>query len=216
MVQRAIWWSGKTRHSKLSRGRAIRSFVSRFDRHETHDVTKGSAVFSPHDWMALHQRGRPGCRRRFCCLRSVVAPHYSRNSSNFTEVSRGTLLVIKTPVAPHPLKTKVIWLRGSAWLLILLVVCPFTAPFSSCDLSILLEVAHYRDVPSSISDPHSSASMEASRTEDATGSFLEEEQFKVGALPAASTATVAIRTYAAPAIVTRTAVSRFRLVTLRL
>ena len=72
--------------------------------------------------------------------------------------------------------------RFTAWLLIVLAASPFTAPFSTCDLSILRTPApadgrFFLDRAESIehSDAHSGA-----------GTFLDEDQFKNLTLTAAT------------------------------
>ncbi len=71
--------------------------------------------------------------------------------------------------------------RSVAWLLMLLIAVPFTAPFSTCDLSALMAARDGRATAWSAPDG-STPSIDAVGAQTATGSVLEEEQFKDGAL----------------------------------
>jgi hypothetical protein len=100
--------------------------------------------------------------------------------------------------------------------LIVLVVTPFTAPFSACDLSMLIAAPHA--AVSSIAAPgHDRASVEQASAQSITTSVLEEEQFKDAAPIAAVTVAPAFadggRASSAPA---RTTVVRITLAALRL
>ena len=64
---------------------------------------------------------------------------------------------------------------ASAWLLILLVALPFTAPFSSCNISMLLGATPGHCARVSISADMPTTSIEAATTESESGSVLEEE-----------------------------------------
>jgi hypothetical protein len=82
---------------------------------------------------------------------------------------------------------------------------------------MLLEIGPHPAARLTVSDPRSTASVSASRTEDATGSFLEGEQFKVDTLHvAASTILLTVRAHAILPTVVRPAPFRSRLVALRL
>jgi hypothetical protein len=78
----------------------------------------------------------------------------------------------------------------TAWLLAVLIVLPFTAPFSSCDVSILLTPeAHASAV--AIHHHGSVASITEANDRSAGGSFLDEERFKNAAIAVAVTSSVA-------------------------
>ena len=64
--------------------------------------------------------------------------------------------------------------RSTAWLLIVLAASPFTAPFSTCDLSTLrtAPAAHAKVV---VERPES---VEQSDTQQVPGTLLDEDQFK--------------------------------------
>lgn len=64
---------------------------------------------------------------------------------------------------------------ASAWLLTLLVALPFTAPFSSCSISMLLGATPEHRVRVSISAGVPTTSIEAAASESESGSVLEEE-----------------------------------------
>jgi hypothetical protein len=64
---------------------------------------------------------------------------------------------------------------ASAWLLTLLVALPFTAPFSSCDISMLLGTAPGHHARARVSAGAAATSIEAAATESESGSVLEEE-----------------------------------------
>ncbi len=68
--------------------------------------------------------------------------------------------------------------RSTAWLLIALVALPFTAPFSTCDLSMLLSVVPHASSRVVIGHDGRSSSIEEAGVQDATASVLEEEPFK--------------------------------------
>ena len=63
--------------------------------------------------------------------------------------------------------------RFTAWLLIVLAASPFTAPFSTCDLSILRTTPHARGVAFVQRAP----SIERSDAESAPATILDEDQF---------------------------------------
>ncbi len=71
--------------------------------------------------------------------------------------------------------------RPVAWLLTLLITVPFTAPFSTCGLSALLGAGNDASLMWTSPDA-AGASMEAATAQGATGSILDEERFKDGAL----------------------------------
>ena len=78
----------------------------------------------------------------------------------------------------------------NAWLLAVLIVLPFTAPFSSCDVSILLTPeAHLSAV--AIHDHGTVASITEANDQSAGGSFLDEERFKNAMIAVAVTSSVA-------------------------
>jgi hypothetical protein len=81
--------------------------------------------------------------------------------------------------------------RSTAWLLIALVALPFTAPFSTCDLSMLLSVVPHASSRVVISHGGRSSSIEEASVQDATASVLEEEPFKDTMLTAAATIALA-------------------------
>ena len=68
--------------------------------------------------------------------------------------------------------------RFTAWLLIALVALPFTAPFSTCDLSMLMSAASHASSRVAIGHGGRSTSIEEAGTQDASASVLDEEQFK--------------------------------------
>jgi hypothetical protein len=108
--------------------------------------------------------------------------------------------------------------RAFGWLLIVLAASPFTAPFSTCDVSMLL-AASQTAAPTSVSiqQRDSRAVFSASSASPIGCSILDEEQFKDTALTAV--ATVAPVFVAAAAVVqTASRSSAFRppFVTLRL
>jgi hypothetical protein len=106
--------------------------------------------------------------------------------------------------------------RPVAWLVTLLITVPFTAPFSTCDLSALLGAGNDASLMWTSPDA-AGASMEAATAQAATGSILEEERFKDGALAVvAIVVPVSDRSEAAAPPVVRVAVARSTLVTLRL
>ena len=72
----------------------------------------------------------------------------------------------------------IVFSRSTAWLLIVLVTLPFTAPFSTCDLSVLTAVVSGASSRVAINHGERSASIEESSIQVATASVLEEEQFK--------------------------------------
>ena len=69
----------------------------------------------------------------------------------------------------------------NAWLLAVLIVLPFTAPFSSCDVSILL-LPEVHASAAAIHHDGAVASMTAANDQSAGGSFLDEERFKNAAI----------------------------------
>ena len=123
--------------------------------------------------------------------------------------ARGTSLVTQ-PIAVTARS------RFVAWLLMLLIAVPFTAPFSTCDLSALMAARDGRAMAWSSPDG-STPSMEAVNAQAATGSVLEEEQFKDGVLTLVSfIVPVSTRSETATPLVMRGAVDRTTLVALRL
>ena len=106
--------------------------------------------------------------------------------------------------------------RSVAWLLMLLIAVPFTAPFSTCDLSALMAARDGRATAWS-APGGSTPSIDAVGVQTATGSVLEEEQFKDGALTLVSfIVPVSTRSETAAALVMRGAVACTTLVALRL
>ena len=106
--------------------------------------------------------------------------------------------------------------RPVVWLLTLLITVPFTAPFSTCDLSALLGAGNDASLMWTSPDAKG-ASMEAAAAQAATGSILEEERFKDGALAVlAIVVPVSNRSEAAAPPVMRVAAPRSTLVALRL
>ena len=71
--------------------------------------------------------------------------------------------------------------RPVAWLLTLLITVPFTAPFSTCDLSALLGAGNDASLMWTSPDA-AGASIEAATAQAATASMLEEKRVKDGAL----------------------------------
>jgi hypothetical protein len=82
---------------------------------------------------------------------------------------------------------RIVFSRSTAWLLIALVTLPFTAPFSTCDLSMLMSVVSHASSRVVIGHGGRSSSIEEASVQDATASVLEEEQFKDTMLTAAVT-----------------------------
>ena len=108
--------------------------------------------------------------------------------------------------------------RSVAWLLVSLVAVPFTAPFSTCDPSILLQSSpNVRRVHLVVSDSGRAASIEEASTAQAAVSVLDEEQFKNALLADAST-TVSpdVRSVVAALPVTLVSTLRNPLIALRL
>ena len=106
--------------------------------------------------------------------------------------------------------------RSVAWLLMLLIAVPFTAPFSTCDLSALMAARDGRATAWSAPDG-STPSIDAVGVQTATGSVLEEEQFKDGALTLVSfIVPVSTRSETAAPLVMRGTVAGTTLVALRL
>ena len=79
----------------------------------------------------------------------------------------------------------------NAWLLAVLIVLPFTAPFSSCDVSILFPPEVHAST-AAIHHHGTVASITEANDQSAGGSFLDEERFKNAAI------TVAAMSVAAP------------------
>jgi len=103
-------------------------------------------------------------------------------------------------------------------LLVSLVAVPFTAPFSTCDLSMLLQSSpNARPVHLVVSDSGRAASIEEAGAAQAAASVLDEEQFKNALLADAST-TVSpdVRSVVAALLVTLVATLRNPLIALRL
>ena len=78
----------------------------------------------------------------------------------------------------------------NAWLLAVLIVLPFTAPFSSCDISILLPPEVHASA-AAIHHDGAVASMTETSDQSAGGSFLDEERFKNAAIAIAVLSPVA-------------------------
>ena len=103
--------------------------------------------------------------------------------------------------------------RATAWLLIVLAVSPFTAPFSTCELSTFMARPDARGM----TFIQRSASVEQSGTQSPTASLLDEDQFKNVSLSAITTCvpgSVVFGHVSAP--VRRTSNVRTPLLTLRL
>ena len=104
--------------------------------------------------------------------------------------------------------------RSIAWLLVVLAASPFTAPFSTCDPSILLSAAQR---PAGLALVERSASIENGATQPPAVSFLDEDQFKKVSLTATAIAVpVFVHAVLVSASVPRTSVVRPPLLTLRL
>ena len=103
--------------------------------------------------------------------------------------------------------------RSTAWLLIVLAASPFTAPFSTCDLSIL-RTAPQANAKVFVGRPES---IEQSDTQQVPGTLLDEDQFKSLTL-IATTALDPLFTGAAIAVGATQRISSVRtpLITLRL
>ena len=80
--------------------------------------------------------------------------------------------------------------RVNAWLLAVLIVLPFTAPFSSCDVSILLPPEVHASA-AAIHHHGAVASIAEANDQSAGGSFLDEERFKNAAIAVAVMSVVA-------------------------
>jgi len=68
--------------------------------------------------------------------------------------------------------------RVAASLLILIVALPFTAPFSTCDISDLLSRSNDRASRMAIGADRPASAIEAATTQTTSTSVIEEEQFK--------------------------------------
>ena len=111
----------------------------------------------------------------------------------------------------------IVFSRSTAWLLIALVTVPFTAPFSTCDLSMLLSVVSHAPSRVAVNHGERSTSLEETGTQGATASVLEEEQFKDTMLTAAVTiAPTSAHARSVPGTVQRASAHRLPLVALRL
>ena len=112
---------------------------------------------------------------------------------------------------------RIVFSRSAAWLLIVLVTLPFTAPFSTCDLSMLTTVVSGASSRVAINHGERSTSIEGSSIQAATASVLEEEQF-TGTLLTAAIAVAAPAAHVQPrmAAVQRASAHRLALVALRL
>jgi hypothetical protein len=74
---------------------------------------------------------------------------------------------------------RIVFPRSVASLLVVLITVPFTAPFSTCDLSLLLPASpNARQSQSAVSKDGRAASIEEAGASQAAASVLEEEQFK--------------------------------------
>jgi hypothetical protein len=106
---------------------------------------------------------------------------------------------------------------ASAWLLVLLVALPFTAPFSSCDISMLLGATphHHRARAWSTTDA-ATTSIDAATTQSAPGAVLEEEFKDAVITPASIGSTTETRSGARERVVFHSSVTRPLLVALRL
>jgi len=103
--------------------------------------------------------------------------------------------------------------RVNAWLLAVLIVLPFTAPFSSCDVSILLTPEAHASVVA-IHHHGTVASITEANDQSAGGSFLDEERFKTAVAVTSSVAPASSDSLAAAS--TRGSAPRRPLVSLRL
>jgi hypothetical protein len=102
--------------------------------------------------------------------------------------------------------------RAFAWLLVVLAASPFTAPFSTCDVSTLMAAPQFT---LGVSVQH--AAFTASSARPTAGSILDEEQFKDTALTAIAAAVpVSMDADAIVQIAPRTSAFRTPFVTLRL
>ena len=87
---------------------------------------------------------------------------------------------------------RIVFSRCTAWLLVALIALPFTAPFSTCDLSMLLACP---DAPTSriaIHQGDRSGFLEQASAQTASVSVLDEDQFKTTVPVAAATDVVAL------------------------
>jgi len=106
--------------------------------------------------------------------------------------------------------------RASAWLLVALIALPFTAPFSACDLSMLLSPASH--APSAaIGRDGRAASIQQASAQETGGTCLDEEQFK-DTIVTAVVPSLVLPVVVAPAVFVSTPGSapRFPLLSLRL
>jgi hypothetical protein len=109
------------------------------------------------------------------------------------------------------------WRQDCAWVLVLLVLLPFTAPFSTLDLGMLLGSEQPALVLASHSPSASSSSEVDGRSRGTSGALLDEESFKdVTLTPTASVAPLTVATAVAPSQPAAMSVVRSPLVTLRL
>jgi hypothetical protein len=108
--------------------------------------------------------------------------------------------------------------RGIASLLVALVALPFTAPFSTCDLSMLLgSSSPVVAMRAAISHQGRTPSMDEAATVQTTVSVLEEEQFRGMPLTAAvGVALARSRTSSAVGASARASLTAPRLIALRL
>ena len=107
--------------------------------------------------------------------------------------------------------------RGIASLLVALVTLPFTAPFSTCDLSMLLGSSSPVAMRAAISHQGRTPSMDEAATVQTTVSVLEEEQFRGMPLTAAvGVALARSRTSSAVRASARASLTAPRLIALRL
>ncbi len=107
--------------------------------------------------------------------------------------------------------------RVAASLLILIVALPFTAPFSTCDISDLMSRPDAAASRMAIGSDMPAAAIEEATLQTTSASVLEEEQFKDAILsPLASGAATAVRSTAAAAAFVPVFVFRIQLIALRL
>jgi hypothetical protein len=106
--------------------------------------------------------------------------------------------------------------RVAASLLILIVALPFTAPFSTCDISDLMSRSGTVASRMALGSDVPAAAIEVATMQTTSASVLEEKQFKDAILsPVASGAVTAVRSTAAAAAFVCVFVLRTPLLALR-
>ena len=107
--------------------------------------------------------------------------------------------------------------RVAASLLMLIVALPFTAPFSTCDISDLMSRPGTVASRMAIGSDMPAAAIEVATMQTTSASVLEEEQFKDAILsPVASGAVTAVSSTGAAAAFVPVFVLRIQLIALRL